>query len=87
MSFQDHLRTCGDCQKRQGQKPTIRIKSAASRVKEQKLSSLAALITGASYGYVGEEKEAKTNIKAASSISYVERTRKLKELSRLIRGV
>ena len=81
MSFQDHLETCSDCQKRQ--KPTVRIKSASSYRRERKLSGLAALITGTSYPgvlFVGEKK-AKT--KAASSI---DKRQKLKELAKMIRG-
>jgi hypothetical protein len=89
MSYQDHLRTCSDCQKRQ--RPTIRIKAASSYRRERKLSELAALITGASYPgilYAGENKE-KAKAKAASSyssVSWVEKSQKLKELGKLVKG-
>jgi hypothetical protein len=83
MSYQDHLRTCSDCQKRQA-KPTIRVKGASSYRKERKLAELASVIRGVSYptiSYTG------TKTKAASSISWVEKSQKLKELGRMIRGV
>ena len=83
MSYQDHLRTCPDCQKRQ--KPTIRVKGASAYRREIKLSELASLIKGISYPtieYVGVKTSCKT--KAASS---VEKYQKLKELARLIRGI
>ena len=62
------------------------------RVIEERESylGLRALISGVSYpgiSYIGENKEkAKTTIKAASSISWIEKSQKLKELARLIRG-
>ena len=59
-------------------------------VEERALSEHASLITGTSYPgilFIGEnEKKEKTNIKAASSISWIEKSQKLKELGRLIRG-
>ena len=90
MSYQDHLATCSDCQKRQ--QPTIRVKSASSYRREKKLAELGALVSGISYPgvlFVGEQKKAKTKIKAASSyssVSYIEKSHKLKELANMIRG-
>ena len=78
MSYQDHLRTCPDCQKRQ--KPTIRVKGASSYRRERKLSELAAVISGVSYPSISY---VSTKTKAASS-SYVEKSQKLKKLGRLI---
>jgi hypothetical protein len=90
MSYQDHLATCSYCSKNNPQKPTVRIKAASSYRREkrreergEKLSELASVIRGVSYpsiSYVGTI--AKT--KAASSL---EKSQKLKELGRLIRGL
>ena len=88
MSYQDHIKTCPDCQKRHNQKPTIRIKSAASRLKERKLSELGSIIRGDSYSYPGISYVGvkKTNTTRTKGASMYEKAAKLRELARLIRG-
>jgi hypothetical protein len=88
MSFEDHLKICSDCQKRQ--RPTIKVKGASAYRRERALSSLAALISGVSYPgilYAGEKtnltySKARINVKGASSI---EKSQKLKELGKMIK--
>jgi hypothetical protein len=89
MSYQDHYRTCPYCNKGLvSTKPTIRVKSAASsceKEKKRKLSELAALITGRSYGIPTTE----TKTKAASRIriqGIIEKRMKLAKLGKMIRG-
>ena len=97
MVSQEHLRTCPDCRQamiregqellrlhQQQQRPTVRIKGASAYRRDMKLTELMSVIKGVSYLgvlFAGDEKKAKT--KAASSI---EKSQKLKELGRLIRG-
>jgi hypothetical protein len=85
MSYQDHLKTCSYCNK-DSQKPTVRIKAASSYRREKKLAELGALVAGISYpgiSYVGARE---TNATKAKSASRVEKSQKLMELGKLIRG-
>jgi hypothetical protein len=94
--YEDHLRTCDYCQRAgrtssaaYGQthhKPTIYVKSASSYYREKKLAELGAVIKGVSYpgiSYVGVKKTNATKTKSASN---VEKSQKLKELGKLVRG-
>lgn len=93
--FQEHIKSCDFCSKKYASenenriKPTVRIKAASSYYKDKKLSGLAAIIKGLSYpeiSYVDVRKTNPTKSKGASSISNVEKSQKLKELGKLIRG-
>ena len=64
-------------------KPTIRVKGASYRNRQNKLSELAALITGRSYGILGSQTETKG---ASVLCSDNDKKSKLKELGKLVRG-
>jgi hypothetical protein len=95
MSFQDHLKTCSYCRK-DSQKETVSIKSASSYYREKKLAELCAVIKGVSYpgiSYVGSFRKTensgsikKTNPIKSKGASIAEKSQKLKELGKMIRG-
>jgi hypothetical protein len=72
MSYEDHLKTCDSCRKRNPLKPTISIKSASSYRKQKSLVELGAIIRGISYP-------------SLESIP-IEREVKLRELGKMVRG-
>jgi hypothetical protein len=90
MSFEDHLRSCSYCKGNNNKdlsKPKIKIKGASAYRREKKMAELGALVSGISYPGVLSVGEKKAKTKAASSISWIEKSQKLKELGRWIRGV
>jgi hypothetical protein len=71
-------------------KPTIRIKSAASRSKERKLAELGAIVRGTSSGAcLWTNPQLQTNGASSSSSRIqgpIEKASKLRELGKIIRG-
>lgn len=88
MTYADHLKNCNYCNKSENQllyKPTIRIKSASSYRKRQKLEELSNLIRGVSYSTISYPMD---NFRSkAKSASSADKSHKLKELAKLVKGV
>jgi hypothetical protein len=97
LGFEDHYAICPYCNKGLGlkTKPTITLKSAASRERERKLTNLGALIKGTSYPTVADIFP-KNNNKGASTFDFsyykrnqgpIEKAVKLRALGKMIRGL
>jgi hypothetical protein len=74
--------SCSYCSKNsQFKKPVVKIKSASSYNRRNKLSELGSLIKGTSYPAISYPNRAK-----GASSSNVDKSQKLKELGKLIKG-
>jgi hypothetical protein len=101
MSYQDHYRTCSYCQKSSENqklykahfsessskksfvKPTIRVKSASSHERERKLIELGHMIKGVQTTTKGGSFIENTTRKQGP----IEKTMKLRELAKMIKGL
>jgi hypothetical protein len=88
LSYQDHFAICPYCNKELKTKPTVIVKSASSANKKRKLAALGAMVKGASNYNPKDYFDFRNSVesRSKSKMGPLERSYKLKELGKIIRG-